>query len=767
MNPALSHRQIDLRIVGMTCAGCVASVEKALRGVPGVAGASVDLLAESASVRAADPAPPVARLVEAVRAAGYDAEPLPGLSEFSGPDDLDPRHRERLRRSRQTMVLAIGVSLPILGLDYAGHLLSATHGAGAFGWRLIQMGLLTLLLAGPAGAPILAAGFQALRHGAGNMDLLIALGVGTAYAGSVFGTLAQRPEFVHAHAAAMILALVAVGRHLELRARRRTFDAVARLARRASRTARVRRDGRWVEIPAAEVAVGDLLSVPPHQAVPVDGVVEAGEAAVDESLLTGEPMPLRRVPGDEIVGGSLVIEGTLTVRATRRGDQSTLARIARLVLEAQRGRTEMQRLADRVSAVFVPLVVAAAAVTVAGHLLAAGGGSAGRALSAAVAVLVVACPCALGLATPAAIVVSSGVAALRGILTRDAAALEALGRADAVVWDKTGTLTLGRPVIFEVHSFDPARWPPERITVLAAAAEQFSQHPIARAMVDRARRDGLPVGNAADFESRPGLGVAATVEGLRVVVGHERLLAERGIAAPIPAVTATAGPGETLAFVAVNNQPIGTLRLADSLRPAARDAVRQLANLGVTSIMLTGDRGSAAAAVGEAAGIREFRADASPQEKAGFIADLRRARRRVAMVGDGINDAPALRAADVGVAFATGADLAVESAGINVVGSSPMRVVDAVVIARATVRVIRQNLGWAFGYNAAMIPLAAVGLLPPSLAAGAMMASSLTVVLNALRVPRLVARRLGTDPARPDVPSQPHLAHLSGDTAAA
>ncbi len=732
MTPTATQQTTDLQIHGMTCGACVARVEKALKSAPGVGDARVNLLQESARVIGSS-AVDRETLIQAVRAAGYDAEPMPAVREHALATDADPHRREQLRRQRQAMILAIGLTLPILALDHFGHGLEATHAAGSFGRYLISGCLLTLMMAGPAGGPILAGGMRALMHRTANMDLLISMGVVVAFVSSVFGTFAMRPEFIHYHAAAVILMLVAIGRYLEIRARGQTSAAMAALARRAPQTALVRRGEKIVEVAAAEIGVDDLISVPPHHAIPADGVIVEGHAAIDESLMTGESLPVQRKPGDEVLGGTLVVDGTLLIRTTRTGSAATIGRIMRLVSDAQASHTQMQRLADRVAAVFTPIVVTIAVLTFLGWILLKGSGATALATSAAIATLVIACPCAMGLATPTAIAVASGVAALRGILARDAAALETLGRIDTVVWDKTGTLTEGRPVVVSVSRASDS-FNETELLHLAASAEQFSPHPLAKAIVAHARRNDIDLAEPDDFESIPGGGIAAKIAGQSILIGSAALLSERGIYLSPGLLTQTVDG--SLVQIAIGDKHVGAMGLRDNVRPSAGQAVERLHRLGIESHLLTGDAEPAALTVAKEVNIAQVRAAASPSDKVSYIRELRSRGRRVAMVGDGVNDAAAMAAADVGVAFATGADVAAEAAGINLIGSTPLLVGDAVDLSRATARIIRENLFWAFGYNVLMIPLAAVGVLPASFAAGAMMASSLTVVLNALRLRR-------------------------------
>jgi P-type Cu+ transporter len=721
--------------MGMTCGACVHRVESALRGVAGVSGVSVDLLTESASVTNDEAEVPCDQLIGAVRSAGYDAQVAETAAELFDRFTDDTRRNDDLRRQRRDLTLAISLALPIIVLEYVPPpLLGLADHAHLAIW-LAQIVLLVLLAVSPAGAPILLGGLRALRHHSGNMDLLISMGVAVAFASSLYGVLvSRRHEFIHLHAAAMILALVCLGRYLEFKAKGRASAAMAALAKRTPRTAILNRNGQLVAIPVEQIEVGDVINVPAHATIPTDGQVMEGTAAVDESLMTGEPMPVRRQTGDAVLGGTLVTEGMLAIRATAVGSRSALGRIVQLVARAQTGRTRMQRLADQVAAVFTPIVIGIAAVVFATWLVAGGKDALSSATRSAVAVLVVACPCALGLATPTVVLVASGLAALRGILVRDAGMLEAMGRIDLVVWDKTGTLTSGKP---SVRAIVPVAGSDERsILEMAAAAEQFSSHPLAQAIVARARRDGIALREPTAFESSPGSGVTATLDGKRVVVGSRRFLQSAGIdVLPWDGPAAKTAMTDTIVAVAADGRAVGIIALADAIRPSSAEAVRRLRSLGVESEMLTGDQEESAQAIAGQVGIALVLAAVDPAGKVTRIEGLRRSGRRVAMVGDGVNDAAALAAADVGVAFATGADVATETAGINLIGSTPHLVADAVELARASLRVIRQNLFWAFFYNVLMIPLAATGKLPPAVAAGAMMVSSLTVVLNALRLP--------------------------------
>lgn len=727
-------QRLHFRITGMTCGACAQRVERAMRDVEGVDDASVNLLAESATVQAHD-REITSKLVERVRAAGYEAEAVAAGRDLLERLSSDREHRETLRRHRQALVQAIGLALPVIALEYLIPYLWGTDPTVQVAGRLLQIVLLVMLAVSPAGAPILVGGLRAVIHRAGNMELLITTGVVAAFVSGVYGTLAHDPSFIHFHAAAMILAIVCVGRYLETRARGRATAAIAALAKRAPKEALVRRGDAWETIAADRVSKGDEVRVPVHAAIPVDGDVIDGSAEVDERLLTGEPMPVTKRTGDRVSAGTLVIDGQIDIRATEVGQLAALGRVASLVEQAQHGRTQMQRMADKLAAVLTPAIVLVAIATFAGWMVFGGAMHAAHGARAAIAVLVVACPCALGLATPTATMVATSMAALRGILVRDATTLETMGRIDTVVWDKTGTLTAGEPLVAAVAAADGID--EGEMVRLAASSEKYAAHPLGKAIVREAQRRDLVVVDPASFDSKPGLGVIAKVEGKAVQVGSRRLLSENGV--DVGDFAGDASRTATRVLVALDGRYAGSIDVADAIRPSAASAIRRLQEMNVQSHLLTGDAAPAARAVAKEVGIAadHVRAGVDPAGKHTQVESLRKAEHKVAMVGDGINDAAALAAADVGVAFATGADVAVESAGISLVGSTPHLVADAVEISRLAVRSIRQNLFWAFFYNVLMIPLAATGHIAPALAAAAMMLSSLTVVLNAIRIPRI------------------------------
>ena len=733
-------------ISGMTCASCVARVEKALRAVPGVEDVSVNLALERASVRGAADS---AAIVDAVRRAGYEAAAIEAAPLRA---DAPARALPAWWPVAAAAMLSAPLMLPMLG-----------QLAGA-GWTL--PGWLQWLLATPVqfwlGARFYRAGWKALRAGAGNMDLLVALGTSAAYGLSVYLLLAGGHGAAHLYfeSSAVVITLVLLGKWLEARARRQTLEAIGALESLRATEALVRRGGQDRLIDAGALRIGDLLLVRPGERVAADGVVEEGRSHLDESLLTGESLPLAKGPGERVTGGAVNGEGLLLVRVTAVGAATLLSQIIRQVEDAQAVKAPVQRLVDRVSAVFVPAVLVISAITFVGWWLATGDWQ--GALLNAVAVQVIACPCALGLATPTAIMVGTGVAARHGILIRDAEALETAHAVDTVVFDKTGTLTEGRPVVAAVESGQP-----ERALALAAAVQQTSSHPLAHAVGELARQRGLVLQPAGAAQALPGRGVQAVVDGARVWLGNARLAAELG-AAPGKWQEAAArheAEGRTVSWLLreQGGQPevLGLLAFGDRVRATAPAAVARLQAMGVRTSMLTGDNPGAARAVAAAVGIEEFAAGVLPGEKAEHVQRALAAGRRVAMVGDGINDAPALAAAGVGIAMAGGTDVAMHTAGITLMRADPTLVADAIAVSQRTYRKIRQNLGWAFAYNVVGIPLAAFGLLNPMLAGAAMALSSVSVVSNALLLRRW--RPAAPHRAAP-APSGMHAASMPSST---
>ena len=716
----------DLSIEGMTCASCARRVEKALGRVPGVLAAEVNLATEQARVTRLAGSAAMAELLSAVQRAGYHAHAQGDAAAGAPPPWLGDGWRVAL-----AAMLSAPLALPMLG-DLAGR-----H------WML--PGWLQLLLATPVqfwlGARFYRAGWAALRAGSGNMDLLVALGTSAAFGLSLVTLLASSEAMpaLYFESAAVVVTLVLLGKWLESRAKRQTTDALRALQALRPDTARLRRDGIEREVPLAEVQVGDEVVVRPGERVPVDGLLLEGRSHVDESLLTGESLPVARQPGDRLTGGAVNGEGLLLLRTTAVGAETQLARIVRMVESAQARKAPIQRLVDRVSAVFVPVVVGLALLTAIGWWLA--GAPLATAVLHAVAVLVIACPCALGLATPAAIMVGTGVAARHGILIQDVVALETLRDVRVVAFDKTGTLTEGRPVLVEAL---PQAGTRDALLADAAALQQGSEHPLAQAVLQAA--SALAAGAATEVQAVAGRGVQGRVGTRRLHLGSGPWMQSMGVdLAPLAAqAEALQAAGRSVSWLAEDDdggapQLRGLFAFGDTLKPGAAAAIAALHALGVRTALLSGDNRGSAQAVAAQLGIDDVRAEVLPAEKAATIAALRQAAgagARVAMVGDGINDAPALAAADVGIAMATGTDIAMQTAAITLMRGDPTLVAQAISISRATSRKIRQNLFWAFVYNAVGLPLAAFGLLSPVLAGAAMALSSVSVVSNALLLRR-------------------------------
>jgi P-type Cu+ transporter len=714
----------ELAISGMTCATCAGRVEQALNSVPGVTRAAVNLASEKALVEAPQGVVSAAALIAAVERAGYGARLVTG--EAGRDRAIADDERRRFRDETWRMLAAMGLSAPLL-LPMLGVPL----------WPWLALLLASLVQLG-FGARFYRAAWKALRAGTGNMDLLVALGTSAAYAYSLYGVLVRAitgaPAPLYFEAAAVVIALVMLGKWLEARAKRSTTAAIRALMALRPERARVEQEGRETEVPLAAVAVGDIVVVRPGERLPVDGVVHAGASDVDESLLTGESLPVFKRSGDKVTGGAINGSGLLRIKTTAVGKHSMLARIIALVEHAQMAKAPVQRLVDRVAALFVPVVLAVALAAFLAWWLTAG--NFGGGVIAAVSVMVIACPCALGLATPAALMVGTGAAARAGILIRDADALERAHAVTLVALDKTGTLTEGRPAVTDIvpHGIDA----PDLLRRVAAA-QQGSEHPLARAVLAKAA--GRDLAAVTEFTSVAGKGLVARVGAERIAVGSRRLMAELGVDGEALDARADAleAQGRTVMWAAsLTPVPrlLGLIAVADPVKPGAAAAVRRLRAMGIATILLTGDNARTAAAVAAAVGINDVRAALLPEEKAAEIAQLQAAGRRVAMVGDGINDAPALAAADIGIAIGTGADVAMATAGITLMRGDPALIADAIAVSRATYSKIRQGLFWAFIYNLVGLPLAAASALDPMIAGAAMALSSVSVVANALLLRR-------------------------------
>ncbi len=712
---------VTLDIRGMTCASCVARVEKVLKKVPGVLDASVNLATEKARISSL--AVPVPTLIAAVQKAGYDAS----LAQ-ERPLTATARALPAWWPVAASAALSLPLVLPMLAMIAGLHAMLP-------GW-------LQWLLATPIqfwfGARFYRAGWHALKAGAGNMDLLVAIGTSAAYGLSVWLWLVHGD---HAHlyfeSSAVVITLVLLGKWLEARAKQQTVEALHALESLRVTEATVRRDGVDTRVSVDAVVVGDTVVVRPGERVPVDGVVTDGSSHLDESLLTGESLPVAKRVGDKLAGGAINHDGVLVFTATAVGGATLLAQIIRMVEDAQAAKAPIQRLVDKVSAVFVPAVLLISVITLLGWGFASGDWQ--QALLNAVAVQVIACPCALGLATPTSIMAGTGVAARHGILIKDAEALEVAHAVRVVAFDKTGTLTEGRPAIVAINANARTE---RQVLELALAVQQHSDHPLAKAVTERGRADGLAAAPVQGAKALPGRGVQADVDGQTVYLGNARLMQELGVTTRDGDQFAAMqeAEGRTVSWLALQHasgiELAGLLAFGDTLKPTARVAISRLDALGIRSVMVTGDSEGAARAVAALAGLKEYRAQVLPGDKAALVAQLKAQYGQVAMVGDGINDAPALAAADIGIAMATGTDVAMKTAGITLMRGDPALVADAVGISRRTYMKIRQNLFWAFVYNLVGIPLAAFGLLNPVIAGAAMAFSSVSVVTNALLLRR-------------------------------
>lgn len=768
---------ITIPVEGMTCAACQAGVQKALARQPGVQDAAVSLMMKSAAVTFDPDQVSPEQLVEAIRNTGYEAAlPSPGASAFAEQEARDRAQEQELRTLRTKAIASGGVgivamlaSMPLMAPS--GH---AAHGPVAdpfmrwamqslspslerwLPWlyqidsRLLSYALLvvTLWVMAWAGRHFYTRAWASLRHRSADMNTLVALGTGAAFVYSVVATVAPGLFLAHGvnpdvyyEAAVIIIALILTGNTLEARAKSRTATALRALASLQPRTARVVRDASEIDVPVEEVQRDDVVVLRPGEKVPVDGTVLAGESAIDESMLTGESMPVAKGPGDALIGGTVNRLGALRLRATTVGEESVLARIVQLMRDAQSSRAPIQNLADRVSAVFVPVVLVLALATFVVWLVAAEQAPAVRAFAAAVAVLIIACPCAMGLAVPTALMVASGRGAQAGILIKGGEALQRAGEVTTVVLDKTGTVTEGRPTVTDVVTTDQG----SDLLRLVAALEASSEHPLADAIVRYAKEKGLAWEPAESFQSVTGKGAIGVVAGSALAVGNEALLADYAVRTePLRGeAERLAAEGKTVVFVARDGELAGLLAVADPIKDTSRAAIAKLRSLGLDVVLLTGDNRRTAEAVARQAGLDRVVSGVLPEGKVAEIERLQKLGAVVAMVGDGVNDAPALAQADVGIAVGTGTDIAIEASDVTLMRGDLGGVAAAIALSRRTMRIMKQNLFWAFAYNVLAIPVAAGALYPafglllsPILASAAMAGSSVSVVTNSLRLAR-------------------------------
>ncbi|MBD2746084.1 copper-translocating P-type ATPase [Microvirga sp. BT688] len=744
---------VDLKVTGMTCASCVGRVEKALKRVPGVVDATVNLATERASVRTLGGPDMTAALIGAIERTGYEAEPV-----RSGTEQSD---RERAAREaeitslRWSMILAAILTLPLLVFEMGAHFFEGIHHflAGRFGMdnvRIASFVLASVVQFGP-GLRFYAKGWPALLRGAPDMNSLVMLGTSAAYGYSVVSTFApgflpEGTDYTYFEAGAVIVTLILLGRYFEARAKGRTSEAIRRLMTLQAKTARVVRDGQEVEVGIEAVRPGDIVAVRPGEKVPVDGEVVEGASYVDESMITGEPVPAQKSLGSGVVGGTINKTGAFHFRATKVGADTLLAQIVRTVEEAQGSKLPIQEIVDRVTTWFVPAVIAAAALTFVAWVAFGPSPALTYALVNAVAVLIIACPCAMGLATPTSIMVGTGKAAEMGVLFRRGEALQALKDASIVALDKTGTLTKGRPELTDIQA--APGFVEADVLRLVAAVETRSEHPVAEAIVAEARRRGLDLPGPASFEAEPGFGVRAEVEGRRIEVGADRLMRQLGldISGFAGVAARLADEGKTPLYAAVDGQLAAVIAVADPIKESTPAAIEALNRLGLKVVMITGDNRRTAGAIARRLGIDDVVAEVLPTDKAEVVKRLQAGGTvKVAFVGDGINDAPALAQADVGLAIGTGTDIAIEAADVVLMSGDLRNVPNAIALSQATIRNIQQNLFWAFGYNVVLIPVAAGALYPvfgilmsPIFAGLAMAFSSVSVLTNALRLRRFV-----------------------------
>ena len=755
--PAAPTAEIQLPIEGMSCASCVNRIERYLRKTPGVADANVNLATEVATVRYFPEMAGLDEIAQAIEAAGYEIRHIPqavGGDRASLLDEADAEAAVRAREQR-TLGLTAAVSLLVAALTMlVMYLPNAPWMMEQAAWVFIGPATAVQFL---AGRRFYRAALRAARHGSTSMDTLVVVGTTAAWAFSVLVTFA--PDLLRSagiepqtyfDSSTAIIGLILTGRWLEARAKGQTVGAVKALIGLQARSARIVRAGAEIDVPLEEVRVGDLVRVRPGERVPVDGRVMEGSSAVDEAMLTGEPIPAEKGPGSEVIGGTMNGHGTFMFRATRVGRDTALAQIVDLVRRAQGSKAQIQRLADRIASVFVPVVLVLGAATFALWFVLGPEPHLTHALVAFITVVVIACPCAMGLATPTAIMVGTGNGAEAGILIRGGEALELAARIDAVIFDKTGTLTRGRPSLGEVVA--APGFTADEVLDVAAAVERGSEHPLAAAILAGAAARDLGRRPVEDFEAIAGRGVRGRVEGRMVLVGTAAFLEAEGV--DVGELGSAAGLPSAVSYVAIDGRAAGLLPTIDEIKPEAGAAVAELQAAGIEVWLVTGDQARTAMTVAAAVGIAPERvmAEVLPAGKAAAVASLQARGLRVAMVGDGINDAPALAQADVGVAIGTGSDVALEASDITLVGGDPRSVAAAIRLSRQTLRVIRQNLAWAFGYNVVLIPVAMGALYPiagitlnPAMAAGAMALSSVSVVTNSLRLRRSTKRR-----ARPE-----------------
>ncbi|EOD00062.1 Lead, cadmium, zinc and mercury transporting ATPase / Copper-translocating P-type ATPase [Caldisalinibacter kiritimatiensis] len=720
---SVSTSKLDLYIEGMTCAACSARVEKALNKVEGVQKANVNLATNKATIEFNEGEVTAEELIKTVEKTGYKAKKIEQIKE----EDENTKKDKEIQNLKRLFIISLILSLPLFSAMFF-------HMAGME--TILGNGYFQLILATPVqfiiGYRFYKGAYHSLKGGGANMDVLVAIGTSAAYFYSLYNVLVGIPHY-YFESSAVIITLILLGKMLEAIAKGKTSEAIKKLIGLQAKTARVIRNGEEQDIPVEEVVEGDVVIVRPGEKIPVDGKIIEGNSSVDESMLTGESIPVDKRKGDEVVGSTINKHGTFKFTATKVGKDTVLAQIIKLVEEAQGSKAPVQRLADKISGVFVPTVVSISIITFIAWYLVTGNFT--NALISSVAVLVIACPCALGLATPTAIMVGTGKGAENGILIKGGEYLEKAHSIDTIVFDKTGTITKGEPEVTDIISFAKDE---DTVLTLAASAEKGSEHPLGEAIVKRAKEKEIEFKEIENFEAIPGKGIQAVIEGKTIYVGNRKLMIEKDIEIDNieQDISKLEQEGKTAMLVSVSDKVIGIIAVADTIKEGSKEAIQQLRDMGVEIYMLTGDNQRTANAIAKEVGIKNVIAEVLPENKAEKIEELRNQGKRVGMVGDGINDAPALTIADVGFAIGTGTDIAMEAADITLMKGNLKDIVASIELSRKTMRTIKQNLFWAFAYNTAGIPLAAFGFLSPMIAGAAMALSSVSVVSNSLRLKR-------------------------------